>query len=201
MSNKRSARRTFLIMVAVFAVPYALAWFLFLNPEMTEKLGTRANGTLLSPPVDPQQLALTHQSGAQFPAADDAGERRWMLLMFGDRECNAECEKTLFTLQQLRRMMAVEKARLRRAYVLLDGKPGKELGNTLGEYEGTELFVAETGGVPVLADKLGVEAEKLDQHIVIADPMGKLVMLYPREMEPKKIFADIEILFGRVKGV
>ena len=33
------------------------------------------------------------------------------------------------------------------------------------------------------------------------DPAGNLVMLYPRDMEPKKIFADIEILFGRVKGV
>ncbi len=187
-------------MVAVFAVPYAIAWYFFLNPEVTEKFGTRAYGTLLSPPIAPQQLVARHQGGARFPASAE-GERKWILLMFGDQTCGKDCEKTLFTLQQLRRMMAVEKARLRRAYVLLDGELNETLGKTLSDYRGTELFVAESDSLPGLADKLGVEADQLDQHILIADPMGNLVMLYPREIEPKKIFADIEILFGRVKGV
>ena len=200
MSKKRSARRTLLILVAVFAVPYVLAWYFFLNPDVTEKFGTRANGTLINPPIEARQLALKHENGARFPAAAE-GERKWMLMMFGGQDCGAECEKTLFTLQQLRRMMAVEKARLRRAYVLLEDDSGDRLGGKLDIYQGTELFMAEPSVAGSLENSMGLEAGTLAQHIVIADPAGYLVMVYPREIEPRKIFADIEILFGRVKGV
>ena len=198
MSNKSSARRTLLIMVAVFAVPYALAWYLYQNPELIE--GSRNHGTLIKPLITAAEVQFVSRDGASFPAAQ-GDEKKWMLLMFGGQSCGEDCEKTLFTLQQLRRMMAVDKARLRRAYLLLDGEMNESLGKTLGDYQGTELFLAEADSAPGLAEKLGVATDRLDQHIVIADPMGNLVMLYPREMEPKKIFADIEILFGRVKGV
>ncbi len=197
-SKFSKAQRTLLIMVAVFAVPYLLSWFLYLNPDVLN-LGTRNNGTLISPLIGPDEVHFMQSEGQAFPLGIDS--KSWTLLMFGSSPCGQACRKTLFTLQQLRRMMGVDKARIRRAYVSLGSADSEALQAELAQFEGTELFVLESGDAFALEQKLGIKSGQMDQHIVIADPMGNLVMLYPQDIEPEKIFADIEILFGRVKGV
>ena len=197
-TRSKAARRTLLIMVTVFAVPYMLAWFLYFKPGALE-LGTRNHGTMISPMIGPEQFQLVQLDG-QSPR-EAAGSDRWMLLSFGEGSCDADCEKTLFTMQQLRKMAGVEKTRLRRGYVVPMGAGGPGLESTLDQFQGTELLLADAPQLQWLEQRLGIETGELYLHIIIADPEANLVMWYPREMDPKKIFADIEILFGRVKRV
>jgi len=198
ISNLTKTQRTLLLMLVVFAIPYALSWLLYLNPGWFN-LGTRNNGTLISPVIPAQQLALTQMDGQAEQA--DAKNEKWTLLMFGDGQCDQQCEKTLFTLQQLRRMMGVDMAKIRRVYVLPESASGAALAPYVQKYAGT--IVRKTPGetYAFIEQKLGIEAGQLKQQILISDPYGNLVMWYPRDIDPKKIFADIEILFGRVKNV
>ena len=197
-TRNKTARRTLLIMVTVFAVPYLLAWFIYFKPGVVD-LGTRNNGTLISPMISSEQIHLSRPGGQSVAEAGDSDV--WMLLSFGEGVCATDCEKTLFTLQQLRKMVGVEKSRLRRAYVVPAGENYAPIENGLARFEGTELLVADAQRLRWLETQLGIETGELHRHIVIADPKANLVMWYPREMDPKKIFADIEILFGRVKRV
>ena len=198
MSNLSKTQRTLLLMVVVFAVPYALSWLLYMNPGWFN-LGTRNNGSLISPVIEPQQVRLKHADGQPYQV--DRETDKWTLMMFGGAQCDAGCEKTLFTLQQLRKMMGVDKVKLRRVYVMLgEGSPAA-IGTQIEKYTGTIIQIADQETETFLEQKLEFESGQLSQKILIADPYGNLVMWYPQDIDPKKIFADIEILFGRVKNV
>lgn len=187
-----------IILVAVFAVPYALSWLLYTHPGLLN-LGSRSHGTLLSPVIGPgeyQLLKLNGQAYVADPAAD-----KWTLMSFGSSACDPDCVKNLFTMQQLRKMMAVDKARVRRAYIILDLQTPEAIESELAQYAGTELYSVDATQAASLEQKLGIAAGQLGQHVLVADPGGNLVMLYRRDMDPKKIFADLEILFGRVKKI
>jgi len=199
MSKLSTTQRTLLILVAVFALPYLASWFLFLNPGVID-LGGRNNGTLISPMLEPDEVPFALPA-VQVNETKEIDEKIWTLLMFGSGPCQEACQKTLFTLQQLRKMMGLDKVRIDRAYVQLDGDMAGAVQATLAQYEGTALIIANSEKISALEQRLGVQPGQLSQHILIADPMGNLVMLYPQDMEPKKIFADLEILFGRVKGI
>lgn len=198
MSKLSKTQRTLLLMVIVFAVPYALSWLLYLNPGWFN-LGTRNNGTLISPVIEPQQVVLKRADGETYQVDLESG--KWTLMMFGGAQCDAACEKTLFTLQQLRKMMGVDKAKLRRVYVMLGESLPAELNDQIEKYAGTIIQTADQKTETFLEQKLELESRQLSQKILIADPYGNLVMWYPQDIDPKKIFADIEILFGRVKNV
>lgn len=198
MSKPGAARRTLLIMMAVFAVPYFLSWVLYLNPGVIG-LGTRNNGTLISPVIAPEAVHLSGLDGQPYQVDVAAG--KWTLMMFGSSQCEKACKKTLFTLQQLRKMMGVDKARIRRVYVLLDSATPALIQAELKQFAGTDLQFGEDGLAQFLEQKLKIGTGQLREHIIIADPMGNLVMWYPQDIDPRKIFADIEILFGRVKNV
>ena len=198
MSNLSKTQRTLLLMVVVFAVPYALSWLLYMNPGWFN-LGTRNNGSLISPVIEPQQVRLKHADGQPYQV--DRETDKWTLMMFGGAQCDAGCEKTLFTLQQLRKMMGVDKVKLRGVYVMLgEGSPAA-IGTQIEKYTGTIIQIADQETETFLEQKLEFESGQLSQKILIADPYGNLVMWYPQDIDPKKIFADIEILFGRVKNV
>lgn len=198
MPKMSKTQRTLLLMVMVFAVPYALSWLLYLNPGWFN-LGTRNNGTLISPVIEPQQVGLKSADGQAYVV--DLESNKWTLMIFGGEQCDVSCEKTLFTLQQLRKMMGVDKAKIRRVYVILgEGSPAA-LSTQIEKYAGTIIQIAEQQTETFLEQKLELERGQLSHKILIADPYGNLVMWYSQDIDPKKIFADIEILFGRVKNV
>jgi len=198
MSNLSKTQRTLLLMVAIFAVPYALSWLLYMNPGWFN-LGTRNNGTLISPVISADQFQLKQADGQPYQLDLESG--KWTLMMFGASQCDASCEKTLFTLQQLRRMMGVDKAKIRRVYVMLDSVTPDDLAAQIEKYPGTTIQKAGQETTTFLEQTLEIESGSLGRKILIADPYGNLVMWYPQDIDPKKIFADIEILFGRVKNV
>ncbi len=196
--SNRGKGRTLLIMVAIFGLPYGLAWLFYFNPQLLD-LGSRANGTLISPVVSPTEYQFQQLDGQPYQL--DKQDPKWLFTAFGPSNCGEACQKTLFTLQQLRRMMGVDRAQISRAYVVLDNEILSTIQPELTNFEGTELVRLAGESISKFEQKAGIASGQLENHLVLIDPHGNLVMHYPRDMEPKKIFADIEILFGRVKGV
>ena len=198
----RSKRRTILIMLAVFALPYAMAWFLYFKPEVFN-LGTRNHGTLISPVISQETYQLSHPDGTSYQFIKDSD--KWMLMTFGSATCEKACQTNLFTLQQLRRMMGVDRIRLNRSYILLGEESSgaidqPSINQQLEKFQGTSLYRLKTATAKALEEKLGIPIGKLKDHILVADPRGNLVMYYPQEEDPKKIIEDIEILFGKIRG-
>jgi len=114
----------------------------------------------------------------------DALRGKWVLVSFDAAACDAYCERKLYLMRQVRTAMHKEAGRVERLWVLTDaGKPRAEL---LSVIEGTLI-------VP-LADALRGFPGNPPDHIYVIDPLGNLMMRFPRDPDPSKLLKDLQRL-------
>lgn len=159
------------LIAAVCAAPFVLgtaAYFLGWSP------GTQANyGELIAPrPL----------SGPPF----DALRGKWVLVTFDAAACDAYCEKKLYFMRQVRTATHKDATRVERLWILTDaGKPRPEV---LSAIEGTRTTPYQDA--PAAKDFPGNAVD----HLYIVDPLGNLMMRFPRDPDPSKILKDVQRL-------
>lgn len=103
---------------------------------------------------------------------------KWVLVTFDAAACNAACEKKLYIVRQVRRAQGKESDRIERLWVVTDGgKPRPEL---VAAIEGSHIAAAEL-------DFRG-------DDIYLVDPLGNLMMRFPRDPDPSKVIKDLQRL-------
>ena len=107
---------------------------------------------------------------------------KWVLVTFDAAACDAYCDKKLYFIRQVRTAQGKDQSRLERLWVITDaGAPRPEL---LAAIEGTRtarLKVDDFPGNPV-------------DHIYLVDPLGNLMLRFPRDPDPSKMLKDIQRL-------
>ena len=106
---------------------------------------------------------------------------KWVLVSFDGAACDAYCEKKLYFMRQTRRAQGKEQLRLERLWLLTD--PGQPRAELLQAIEGTH--VAPAGDLARAFP--GAPAD----HIYLVDPLGNLMLRFPRDPDPKKIIKDL----------
>lgn len=107
---------------------------------------------------------------------------KWVLVSFDAAACDAYCERKLYFMRQVRRAQGKEMERVERLWVLTDaGKPRAEL---LPGIEGTRFGSFSTESFP---------GNPVD-HIYLVDPLGNLVLRFPRDPDPSKMIKDLQRL-------
>lgn len=109
---------------------------------------------------------------------------KWLLVAFDAAACDAYCERKLYFMRQVRRAQGKDMERVERVWVLTDGATLRR-----------ELLQAIEGTVVVHLEKPmenfpGNPAE----HIYVVDPLGNLMMRYPRDPDPSKMLKDLQRL-------
>jgi hypothetical protein len=103
---------------------------------------------------------------------------KWVLVTFDAAACDAVCEKKLYIVRQVRKAQGKEAERIERLWVVTDGgKPRPEL-------------LAATEGEHVTAAPLDFKGE----DIYLVDPLGNLMMRFPRDPDPSKMIKDLQRL-------
>ena len=115
----------------------------------------------------------------------DALKGKWVLVSFDKAGCDAYCERKLYFMRQTRKARGKEQPRLERLWMLTDaGTPAPAL---LAAIEGTRVvapndaFIKNFPGNP-------------SDHIYLIDPLGNLMLRFPRDPDPKKIVKDLQRL-------
>jgi len=109
---------------------------------------------------------------------------KWILVSFDAAACDAYCGKKLYFMRQVRRAQGKDMDRVERLWVLTDaGKPRAEL---LGAIEGTRI---ETR-----MDLTKVFPGNAPDHIYLVDPLGNLMMRFPRDPDPSRMIKDLQRL-------
>ena len=107
---------------------------------------------------------------------------KWVLVMFDAGACDAYCEKKLYYLRQVRRAQGKDMDRVERLWVISDGaKPRAEI---LPGIEGTRLGAVADNDFPGRAV----------DHIYLVDPLGNLMMRFPRDPDPSRMIKDLQRL-------
>jgi len=137
--------------------------------------GGAANyGTLLAPrPVSAEPLARLRG--------------KWVLVQIDAAACGPLCEQKLYYMRQVRRAQGKQMPRVERLWILSDaGAPASALAPLL---EGAHIARGEAS----LIAAFPAERSPAD-HIYLVDPLGNLMMRFPRDPQPGKMVKDLERL-------
>ena len=160
------------LLSAFFALPFALAWLAW---WLDWAPGSTSNyGEFISPPRPLAAPALAALRG------------KWVLVSFDAAACDAYCEKKLYFMRQMRRAQGKDQDRVERLWLVTDARqPRAELLNAI---EGTR--VERAGALPA---QFPAAATPMD-HIYVIDPLGNLMMRFPREPDPSRMLKDLQRL-------
>jgi len=160
------------LLLALFAIPLVAAWAIYVSGWVS---GAAANyGTLLQPRRldDPALVAL---------------RGKWVLVSLDRAACDASCEQKLYFMRQVRRAQGRQMSRVERLWIVTD--PAAPAAALLAAIEGTHL--ARSG--EKLAGAFPAERAATD-HIYLVDPLGNLMLRFPRDPNPSKMVKDLERL-------
>ena len=107
---------------------------------------------------------------------------KWVLVTFDAAACDAYCERKLYFIRQVRTAQGKEQGRVERLWVLTDA--GTPRGELLAAIEGTRVSKAPPEAFP---------GNPVD-HIYLVDPLGNLMMRFPRDPDPSKMLKDLQRL-------
>jgi cytochrome oxidase Cu insertion factor (SCO1/SenC/PrrC family) len=176
-----------LAVLAVCAAPLAASYFTYyvVKPE------TRNNyGALIDPRNYPiPQLATTTLDGR--PEGLEQYKGKWIILKVGGGACpETTCQKQLFTMRQERLMTGKDRDRIERVWLVTDREPIDTM--LIREYDGTHMLHADPQAVAKwLPVPPGTTAA---DHIYLIDPLGNLMMRFPPDPDPRKMYKDISKL-------
>ena len=180
--NARRSRFSLWLIGALCAAPVVASYmaFYFMPPP-----GYTNYGELLDTrPLPQTRLQLTDGTAFQL----DRLKGKWLLLMVDSGNCDEFCRRKLFNLRQLRLTQGKNMERIERVWLIDDDMtPATAL---MSDFQGT--WQVRAAGSELLK-QLPVQSALAD-HVYIVDPLGNLVLRYPRHAEPAKIIKDLERL-------
>lgn len=194
MSNdaQPQSRKTLWLVAAVCIAPFvaSFAAYYFYQPE-----GRVNYGELMADKQLPD-AALKLVDGSAFSIAQLRG--KWLFVTVDDAACDAYCEKKLWQIRQVRKTQGKYPERIERVWLITGG--GQPAERLRAEFDGTWLVdvagSAVTGSAAagsVLLEALPHAGARTD-HIYLVDPLGNLVLRYPREADPSRMKNDLNRL-------
>jgi peroxiredoxin len=181
--QRKRGRWMLWLVLLVCASPIIASYFTFyvIKPEKRSNYGTLIDQRAHPVPA----MALTTLDGK--PAALEQFKGKWVMLMAAPGACDEACRKQLFAMRQLRAMQGKEMARIERVWLITDREPLDTI--VIREYDGTHMLRADAKTV---ANWLPADpGTTVAGHIYMIDPLGHLMMRFPRDPDPRKVYKDI----------
>lgn len=171
------------LVLAVCAAPMVLSYLTYyvIKPE-----GRTNYGDLIDPRAHPiPDLGSTAVDGK--PATLDDFKGKWILLQVNAGQCDKACEDKLYYMRQLRLTQGKEMERVERVWLITDAAALDTA--LMKKYDGTRLLRVDA---KKLAAWLPVDAgTQASDHLYMIDPLGNLMMRFPKDPDANKIKKDI----------
>lgn len=176
------SRRTLWIIAAVCIAPFVASFlaYYFYQPEGRINYGELTDAKKL--PDTPLKLA----DGGPFTLKQLEG--KWLFVTVDDAACDAYCEKKLWQIRQVRKTQGKYPERIERVWLITGG--GDPSPRLRSEYDGTWMVRAADSD---LLEALPHAGQRSD-HIYLVDPLGNLILRYPRDADPSRIKKDLQRL-------
>jgi hypothetical protein len=179
-SAQRKLRLQLLLVIAMFAAPVIAAYlsYRFWPPQ------ARMNYGELLPVTPLADETLKTAQGKEFRPSALMG--KWILLHVDSARCEADCESKLVTMRQVRLALGKDQDRVERAWLIDDDAAVRA--ELEAKYPGTHFV---RGGGSALLRQLDGGAR---DHLYVVDPLGNLMMRYPKTPDTKRLLRDLSRL-------
>ena len=182
--NQSAGRWKLLAVLFVCASPLI---FSYLTYYVIKPSGRTNYGAL----IDPRQYPIPTTLGATTldgkPTGLDAYKGKWIMLQAAPGDCQEQCKKQLVAMRQLRLMTGKDRERVERVWLVTDNTPLDI--QLMKVIEGAHMLRVPA---PAVNGWLPVEpgGNVLD-HMYLIDPLGNLMMRFPKDADPAKVKKDI----------
>lgn len=184
--QKNKGRWKLLALLAICAAPMIASYLAYyvIKPQ-----GRTNYGELLDPRAHPiPALGSTTLDGK--PISLEAYKGKWIMLQVNGADCGEPCTGKLYNMRQLRLAQGKDRDRVERVWLITDDKPLETL--LMREYDGTRMIRAKPDLVRAW---LPVEPDTaVTDHMYMIDPLGNLMMRFPKDADPNKIKKDLSKL-------
>ncbi|ALS60201.1 SCO family protein [Pandoraea norimbergensis] len=182
--QRRKARRMLVLLFAVCAAPAVAAYLMYF--VFKPQGGTSSYGKLIEPqrPL-PALVVRDDETNETLPLTSLKG--KWLLISADTAACDENCVSKLFYMRQIRVLQGNERTRVETIWLVTDDNAVSDKLDTA--YENTRRLRAD----PVaLANWLPTqEGTGLRDHIYLVDPLGNLMMAFPKSPDPGRIKSDL----------
>jgi cytochrome oxidase Cu insertion factor (SCO1/SenC/PrrC family) len=184
--KRNQGRWKLFAVILICAAPMLLSYFTYYVIKPTSRTNY---GELIDPrayPIPP--LGTTALDGK--PLTLDAYKGKWIMLQVDQSDCQSSCQKKLYDMRQLRLAQGKDMDRIERVWLITDDRPLETM--VMREFDGTRLLRVKADAVNAWLPTEGgtVTAD----HIYMIDPLGNLMMRFPKDADPNRIKKDLNKL-------
>jgi cytochrome oxidase Cu insertion factor (SCO1/SenC/PrrC family) len=185
-------RSSVLLLALVFLLPLAAAFYLYYGPLPWRPAHSVNHGALIDPARPLPAVGLPTIDGGVL--AEDFLRHRWTLIYVGRGDCDERCHDALYQIRQVRLALNSDMDRVQRLFIAAE--PCCDRGFLSREHNGLVVVRAAT---PATGSLLAVFPDDTGPvtgagRIYIADPLGNLMMVHPRDSNPKYLLEDLKRL-------
>ena len=183
-AKQNKGRWKLFAVIAICASPMIASYLTYfvVKPE-----GRTNYGALLDPRAYPVPATLEARTLDGKPAPLESMKGKWIMLQVSGGECPSDCQKRLHDMRQLRLAQGKEMSRLERVWLINDNAPLETM--LMREYDGTHMLRAKPDVINAWLPVDGGTAPA--DHIYVIDPLGNLMMRFPKDADPNKVKKDI----------
>ncbi len=185
--HQHAGRWKLFAVIAICAAPVIASYLTYyvIKPTGRTNYGDFIESALHS---IPSELATTSLDGKPMPLKDLEG--KWIMLQVDSGNCAELCRTKLYDMRQLRLTQGRERDRIERVWLITDDAPLDTV--LMREYDGTRMLRTNAAAA---AKWLPAATGATDaDHLYLIDPLGRLMMRFPKNANPNKIKKDL----GRV---
>lgn len=181
--QKSRGRWKLFAILLVCAAPVIASYLMYyvVKPE-----GRTNYGDLLDPRQYPTPaLVATDLEGRKTALTEFDG--KWIMMNIDDGACDADCNRRLYEIRQLRTAQGKERDRIERVWLITDDAPVSA--QIKQDYQGTHMLRVDPDAVKAWLP--AEEAATVKDHIYMIDPLGNLMMRWPKDADPSRMKKDI----------
>ena len=179
-----------LMVLAVCAAPMIFSYLTYyvIKPE-----GRTNYGSILDPRNFPMPKLAGKPLGASAtdaPVGLDAYKGKWLMVQVDSGACNEACQKKMLDIRQLRLAQGKEMDRIERVWLITDDTPIDTA--LIRLHDGAHMLKVDAA---ILKAWLPTESDtQISDHIYMIDPLGNLMMRFPKNADANKIKKDLSKL-------
>lgn len=182
--QQRKGRWKLFAVIAICASPLIASYLTYyvIKPE-----GRTNYGALIDPRAYPLPATLETTALDGKAAGLNNYKGKWIMMQVAEADCQEACRKRLHDMRQLRLAQGKDMDRIERVWLVTDDKPLETM--LMREYDGTHILRARYDAVKswLPADAGTAPTD----HIYMIDPLGNLMMRFPKDADPNKMKKDI----------
>ena len=180
--QKKNGRIKMLLILLVCIAPVVASYFTYYVLKPT---GRTNYGTLLDAAKYPMpKLGAIDSEGKAAELADYKG--KWLLMQVDSGDCNQVCRVKVLDMRQVHATLGKERDRFERVWLVTDDQPFNAATTRIAE--GMRIMRVKP---EVVNAWLPADGGKTSDYLYVVDPLGNLILRYPRALNLYKLKADL----------